>query len=51
MVRHHRAIYTDPSIGGDDPGSEFDRHLESVRPERVEVAEEESEVAGWWPWW
>ena len=38
-----REIYTDPSIGGDDPGSEFDRHLEEVGPERIWVAEQDEE--------
>jgi GNAT superfamily N-acetyltransferase len=33
LVEHHRAIYDDPSIGGDDPGAGFDEYL--VRPERV----------------
>jgi GNAT superfamily N-acetyltransferase len=33
LVEHHRAIYHDPSIGGDDPGAGFDEYL--ARPLRV----------------
>jgi len=27
LTDHHRQIYDDPSIGGDDPGTGFDDHL------------------------
>ena len=33
LVEHHREIYDDESIGGDDPGSGFDDYL--ALPERV----------------
>jgi GNAT superfamily N-acetyltransferase len=33
LTEHHRHIYGDPTIGGDDPGGGFDRYLEA--PERV----------------
>jgi GNAT superfamily N-acetyltransferase len=33
LVEHHRTIYEDPSIGGDDPGGGFDDYL--ARSDRV----------------
>ena len=33
LVEHHREIYDDPSIGGDNPGAGFDDYL--ATPERV----------------
>ena len=33
LTEHHRRIYQDPSIGGDDPGGAFDDYL--AVPERV----------------
>jgi GNAT superfamily N-acetyltransferase len=33
LVEHHREIYNDPTIGGDDPGGGFDAYL--ALPERV----------------
>jgi GNAT superfamily N-acetyltransferase len=33
LVEHHREIYDDPTIGGDDPGAGFDEYL--ARPERL----------------
>jgi GNAT superfamily N-acetyltransferase len=33
LVEHHREIYHDPTIGGDDPGAGFDDYLSL--PERV----------------
>jgi hypothetical protein len=39
LVQRHREIYQDPSIGGDDPGLYFDRHLAQVGAERIWVAE------------
>jgi GNAT superfamily N-acetyltransferase len=33
LTEHHRRIYGDPSIGGDDPGSGFDEYL--AQPVRV----------------
>lgn len=29
LTEHHRLIYDAPGIGGDDPGADWDRHLES----------------------
>ena len=46
MVERHREIYDDPSIGGDDPGLEFDNHLSTVGAERTWVAESSGEVVG-----
>ncbi len=46
LTLHHREIYGDPTIGGDDPGSGFDAYLEV--PERVGswVAVSDSHVVG-----
>jgi len=33
LTEYHRDLYGDPSIGGDDPGAEFDDYL--AEPERV----------------
>ena len=38
MVQRHRDIYDDPTIGGDNPGLEFDSHLSRVGPERIWIA-------------
>jgi GNAT superfamily N-acetyltransferase len=46
MTQRHREIYGDPSIGGDDPGLEFDGHLDRVGPERVWVAVLDEDVIG-----
>jgi GNAT superfamily N-acetyltransferase len=46
LTEHHRRIYQDNLIGGDDPGSGFDSYL--AVPERVAtwVAESEGSVVG-----
>ncbi|MBO0730733.1 MAG: GNAT family N-acetyltransferase [Acidimicrobiaceae bacterium] len=46
LTDHHRRIYGDPTIGGDDPGAGFDDYL--ATPERVGswVAEVEGRVVG-----
>ena len=46
LTEHHRELYGDPTIGGDDPGSGFDEYLET--PERVAswVAVIDGEVVG-----
>jgi GNAT superfamily N-acetyltransferase len=46
LTEHHRRIYGDPTIGGDDPGAAFDDYL--ATPERVGswVAEAEDRVVG-----
>jgi len=46
MTQRHRDIYSDPTIGGDNPGLEFDKHLSRVGPERVWVAALEEEIVG-----
>ncbi|MDY7109007.1 MAG: GNAT family N-acetyltransferase, partial [Planctomycetota bacterium] len=46
MVQRHREIYEDPSIGGDNPGLEFDDHLAKVGPERIWVATVGGDVVG-----
>jgi len=39
LIQHHRDIYEDPFIGGDDPGHGFDRYLENPRRQGTWVAE------------
>jgi ribosomal protein S18 acetylase RimI-like enzyme len=46
MTQRHRDIYDDPSIGGDDPGLEFDKHLSRVGSERIWVASSGEEIVG-----
>ncbi len=46
LTQRHRDIYEAPEIGGDDPGSYFDEHLELVGAENVWVAEENERVVG-----
>jgi GNAT superfamily N-acetyltransferase len=46
MTQRHRDIYEDPSIGGDDPGLEFDGHLSRVGPDRIWVATSAEEIVG-----
>jgi GNAT superfamily N-acetyltransferase len=46
MTERHRVIYEDPTIGGDNPGLEFDCHLARVGPERVWVAVSEEAILG-----
>ncbi len=46
MTQRHREIYDDSSIGGDDPGLEFDGHLSQVGPALIWVAEADQEVVG-----
>ncbi len=42
----HREIYDDPSIGGDEPGLYFDKHLALASPEHIFVATEGLRVVG-----
>jgi GNAT superfamily N-acetyltransferase len=46
LTEHHRRIYGDPSIGGDDPGAGFDDYL--ATPTRIMswVAESGGDVVG-----
>lgn len=46
MVQRHRDIYEDPTIGGENPGLEFDHHLSKVGAERIWVATSEEDVVG-----
>jgi GNAT superfamily N-acetyltransferase len=46
LTRWHRALYDDPSIGGDDPGDAFDRFLEDASGPRLWVAERRGSVVG-----
>jgi N-acetylglutamate synthase-like GNAT family acetyltransferase len=46
MVQHHQDIYDDQSIGGDDPGSGFHKHLERLGPASAWVAEIEGGIVG-----
>ena len=46
LTNHHRKIYGVDSIGGDDPGSQFDDHLVAVGPNRLWVAEVDERVIG-----
>ncbi len=46
MVQRHREIYEDSSIGGENPGFEFDQHLARVGPERVWIAVLDDEPVG-----
>jgi ribosomal protein S18 acetylase RimI-like enzyme len=46
MNQRHRDIYGDPTIGGENPGLEFDNHLARVGPDLIWVAETEDGVVG-----
>ena len=46
LTQYHREIYGDPSMGGDDPGSEIDTHLEDRKLASTWVAEREGVVLG-----
>jgi GNAT superfamily N-acetyltransferase len=46
LTEAHRIIYDDPTIGGDDPGAYFDKHLKLVGPERIWIAVIDGQVAG-----
>jgi N-acetylglutamate synthase-like GNAT family acetyltransferase len=46
LTEWHRTIYNSPTIGGDDPGLQFDEHLVKVGPEHIWLAEIEGEVVG-----
>ena len=46
LTRTHRALYDDPSIGGDDPGSGFDGYLEEFGDAHMWVAERRGSVVG-----
>jgi GNAT superfamily N-acetyltransferase len=46
LTQRHRDIYGDPSIGGPDPGIEFDKHLSHPRLRKLWVAAVDDEVVG-----
>ncbi len=46
LTQQHRDIYEAPEIGGDDPGLEFDKHLEMVGAERIFLAVVDNEIVG-----
>jgi N-acetylglutamate synthase-like GNAT family acetyltransferase len=46
LTQRHRDIYNDPTLGGSDPGLEFDAYLVEALPHRVWVAELEGRVLG-----
>jgi GNAT superfamily N-acetyltransferase len=46
LTVYHRGIYGDPSIGGDDPGAEFDDYLATSHRVGSWVAESRGEVIG-----
>lgn len=46
LTRSHRALYDDPTIGGDDPGSGFDAYLGEFPCARKWIAERGASVVG-----
>lgn len=46
LTERHREIYESPGIGGDNPGLQFDAHLDRVGPEHIWLAELEGKVVG-----
>jgi GNAT superfamily N-acetyltransferase len=46
LTEHHRRIYGDQSIGGDDPGSGFDEYLATSARAQSWVAELDGDVVG-----
>lgn len=46
LTERHREIYENPRIGGEDPGLQFDRHLERVGADRIWLAETHGVVVG-----
>jgi N-acetylglutamate synthase-like GNAT family acetyltransferase len=46
LTEHHREIYGDPTIDGEDPGRQFDEHLRRVGPGRIWIAEDDGAVCG-----
>jgi N-acetylglutamate synthase-like GNAT family acetyltransferase len=46
LTQWHRDIFEAPEIGGDDPGSAFDRHVETIGADNVWVAEVDDQVVG-----
>jgi GNAT superfamily N-acetyltransferase len=46
LTQHHRDIYSDQSIGGNNPGAYFERYLEKTNLAGPWVAEESSVIVG-----
>ena len=46
LTERHREIYKTDSIGGDNPGLQFDDHLAKVGPEHIWLAEHQGKVVG-----
>ena len=46
LNQRHREIYDDPTIGGSDPGLEFDEHLADPRLSQIWLACRDREVLG-----
>jgi hypothetical protein len=46
LTEWHRHIYQSPAIGGDEPGLQFDEHLDRVGAEHLWVAEVDGRVVG-----
>jgi N-acetylglutamate synthase-like GNAT family acetyltransferase len=46
LTLHHRQIYDDPSIGGDNPGLYFDEYCNRTGKKNIWVAEHECAVIG-----
>jgi GNAT superfamily N-acetyltransferase len=46
LTRSHRALYDDPTIGGDDPGSGFDAYVGEFSGARTWVAERGGSLVG-----
>ena len=46
LTERHREIYSDPTIGGKDPGDHFDKHLAKVGEKNVWVAVIGGKVVG-----
>ncbi len=46
LTQRHRDIYADPTIGGGDPGSEFDAHLAHPQLAGIWVVDGDARVVG-----
>ena len=46
LTEWHRGIYDAPGIGGDNPGLQFDEHLNKVGSDQIWLAEIDGEVVG-----
>jgi N-acetylglutamate synthase-like GNAT family acetyltransferase len=46
LTQHHRDLYDDQSIGGDNPGLYFDKHLEKVGKDNIFFAKFDGQIVG-----